>query len=133
MEGIDSCDADGCGRARDTWGHDRQDCSRDRGEVVGSDRGKPHCPHPPDASISTPGGREAEVDMKRVEEGSLESLNPNDASGLRAGGRRNIDDNNNERVEVEEAPRVTDILGMEGEAADDYGEYGIDGGDGGSP
>ena len=34
---------------------------------------------------------------------------------------------------MEEALRATEIVGMEGEAADDDGEYGIDGGDGGSP
>ena len=43
--------------------------------------------------------------MKIVEEGSLELLPQTDAAGLRASGRRYIDDNKNERVEVEEAPR----------------------------
>ena len=61
----------------------------------------------------------------------MEFLPQTDAAGLRAGGRRDIDDNNNERVEVEESPRATEIVGMEGEAADDDGEDGIDGGDGG--
>ena len=49
MEGIASCDADVCGRARDPRGHDGEDCSGDRGEVVGSDGGEPPCPHPHDA------------------------------------------------------------------------------------
>ena len=35
-------------------------------------------------------------------------------------------------MEVEEASRVMEVTGMEGKAADDYGEYGIDGDDGGS-
>ena len=52
---------------------------------------------------------------------------------LRAGGRWDINDNKNERVEVEEAPRAMEFAGMEVEAADDAGEDGIDGGDGGSP
>ena len=34
---------------------------------------------------------------------------------------------------MEEAPRAMEVAGMKGEAADDNGEYGIDGGDGGSP
>ena len=34
---------------------------------------------------------------------------------------------------MEEAPRAMEVAGMEGEAADDDGEYGIDGGDGRSP
>ena len=42
--------------------------------------------------------------MKRLEEGSLELLPQTDAAGLRSGGRWDIDDNKNERVEVEEAP-----------------------------
>ena len=90
-------------------------------------------PHPTDASISSPGGRGVKDDMKRVEGGSLEFLPQTDAAGLRVGGRRDIDDNKNEIVEVEEAPRDMEIAGMEGEAADDNGENGIDGGDGGSP
>ena len=71
--------------------------------------------------------------MKRVEEVSLKFLPQNDAAGLRAGGRQDIDDNKNERVEVEEAHRVMEVAGMEGEANDDCGEDGIDGGDGESP
>ena len=70
--------------------------------------------------------------MKRLEEGSLEFLPQTDAAGLRAVGRQDIDDNNNEIVEVEEALRAMEVTGMEGEAADDDGEYGICGGDGGS-
>ena len=69
--------------------------------------------------------------MKRVEEVSLEFLTQTCADGLRAGGRRDIDENKNERVEVEEAPRVMDVAGTEGEAAGENGEYVIDGGDGG--
>ena len=34
---------------------------------------------------------------------------------------------------MEEAPRAMEFAGMEGEADDDAGEDGIDGGDGGSP
>ena len=71
--------------------------------------------------------------MRIVEEGYLEFLPQTDAAGLRAGGRQDIDDNNNERVEVEEAPRSMEVAGMEGNKADDYGEDGIDGCDGGSP
>ena len=71
--------------------------------------------------------------MKRVKEGSLDFLIQTDTVGLQASGRRDIDDNNNERVEVEEAPRAMEFAGMEGEADDDTGEDGIDGGDGGSP
>ena len=63
----------------------------------------------------------------------MEFLPQTDAAGLRAAGRQDIDDNNNERVEVEEAPRVREVAGMEGEAYDDDGEDGIYGGDGGSP
>ena len=59
--------------------------------------------------------------MKRVEEGSLECLTQNDVAGLRAGGRRGIDDNKNERVEVEGVPRVTEVAGVEGKAADEDG------------
>ena len=70
--------------------------------------------------------------MKIEEGGSLEFPPQNYAAGLRAGGRRDINDNKNEIVEVEEAPRAMEVAGMEGEAADDNGEYGIDGGDGGS-
>ena len=33
---------------------------------------------------------------------------------------------------MEEASRAMKVAGMKGEAADDYGEDGIDGGDGGS-
>ena len=132
MEGIASCDADGCGRARDTRGHDREDCAGDRGEVLGSDRGELPCPHAPNASISSPGGRRVEGDMGRLEEGSLEFITQTDATGLRAGGRQDIDDNNNKRVKVEEAPMAMEVAGTEGEAADDNGEYAIDGGDGGS-
>ena len=71
--------------------------------------------------------------MKRAEEGSLELLPQTDAARLRAGGRRDIDDNKNERVEVEEAPRAMEVARMKGEADDDNGEYGIDGDNGGSP
>ena len=71
MEEIDSCDAYGRGRARDPRGHDGEDCARYRGEVTGSDGGEPPCPHPHDASISSPGGRGVEGDMKIVEEVSL--------------------------------------------------------------
>ena len=63
----------------------------------------------------------------------MEFLPQTDAAGLRAGGRQDIDENNNEKVEVEEAPRVREVAGMEGEAYDDDGEDGIYGGDGGSP
>ena len=56
-----------------------------------------------------------------MEEGSLEFLPQTDAAGLRAGGRRDIDDNKNERVEVEEASREMEVAGMEGEADDDDG------------
>ena len=49
-------------------GHDGEDCAGDRGEVVGSDGGDPPFPHPPDASISFPGGRGVEGDMKIVED-----------------------------------------------------------------
>ena len=65
-----------------------------------------------------------------MEEGSLVFLPQTDAAGLRAGGRQDIDDNKNEILEVEEAPRVMEVAGMEVEAADDNGEYGINGGDG---
>ena len=68
--------------------------------------------------------------MKILEEVSLEFLPQTDAAGLRAGGRRDIDENKNERVEVEEAPRVREVAGMEGEAGDEDEGYGIDGGDG---
>ena len=67
-----------------------------------------------------------------MEEGSLVFLPQTDAAGLRAGGRRDIDDNKNEIVEVEEAPREMEVAGMESEAADYDVEDGIDGGDGGS-
>ena len=97
-EGISSCDADGRGRARDPWGHDGEDCARERGEVVGNGGGEPTFPHPHDASMSPPGDRGVGSDIKRVEEVSLEFLPQTDAAGLRAGGRRNIDDNKNERV-----------------------------------
>ena len=98
MEGIASCDAYGRGRAHDSWGHDGEDCARDRGEVLGNDGGEPPCTHPSDASISYPGDRGVEGNMKRVEEGFLEFLPKTDAAGLRAGGRQEIDDNKNERV-----------------------------------
>ena len=133
-EGIDSCDEDGCSRARDPRGHDGEDCAGDRGEVVGSEGGEPPCPHPTDVSISSPGGRRVEGDMKRVEEGSLEFPPQTYAAGLQAGGRQDIDENKNEIAEVEDAPREMEVAGTEGEAADDDdGEYGIDGGDGRSP
>ena len=64
-----------------------------------------------------------------MEEGSLGFLTQTDAVGLRAGGRRDIYENNNERVEVEEAQRAMEVAGMEGEAADDNKEDRIDGGD----
>ena len=67
MEGIASCDAYGRSRARDPRGHDEEECSRDRGEVVRSDVGEPSCPHPPDASISYPGDKGVEGNMKIVE------------------------------------------------------------------
>ena len=44
-------------------------------------------------------------DVKRVEEGSMEFLPQTDAAELRSSGRRDIDDNKNERMEVEEALR----------------------------
>ena len=59
---------------RDPRIYDGEEYDGDRGEVVGSDGGEPSCPHPPDASISSPGGREVEGDMKRVKEVSLEFL-----------------------------------------------------------
>ena len=64
MEGVSSCDTDGGVRVLDTQGHDGEYCDGDRGEVVGSDRGEPPCPNQPDASISSPGGRGLEGDMK---------------------------------------------------------------------
>ena len=133
MEGIASCDADFRSRARDPWGHDEEDCTGDRGEVVGSDGGDPPCPHTPDASSYSPGGRGVKGDMKIVEEGSMDFLPQTYAAELRAGGRQDIDDNKNEKVEVEEALREMEGVGMEGEAADYYGKHGIDGGDEGSP
>ena len=133
MEVIASCDADDRGRVRDPRDHDREDCAGYISEVVGSDRGERPCPHPHDASISSPGGREVEDDMQTVEEGYLKFLPHNDAAVLQASERRDIDDNNNERVEVEEAPRAMEVAGMEGEADNDDGEDGIDGGNGGSP
>ena len=69
--------------------------------------------------------------MKRVQEGSLEFLPQTDADELRASGRQDIDKNKIEIVEVEEAPRVMDVAGMEGETVDDDGEDGIYCGDGG--
>ena len=57
--------------------------------------------------------------MKIVEEGSLDFLPQTDAAVLQDGGRQDIDDNNNERVEVEKAPRAMEVAGMEGEADDD--------------
>ena len=71
--------------------------------------------------------------MKRVEEGSLEFLPQIDATGLQAGGRQDIDDNKDARVEVEGAPRAMEVVETEGGADDEYGEDGIDGGDVGSP
>ena len=133
MKGIASCDADGRGRAHGPRGHDGEDCSGDRGEVVVSDGGETPCPHPPDASIPSPGCIWVKGNMKRLEEGSQEFLPQTDRAGLLAGGRQDIDDNKNERVEEEEAPRAMKVVGMEGEAADDNGEDGIDGGDGVSP
>ena len=82
MEVVASCDTYGHGRARDPRGHDRADCAGDRGEVVGSDGGDPPFPHPPDAYIYYPGGREVKGNMKRVEEGYLEFLPQTDASRL---------------------------------------------------
>ena len=133
MEGIASFDADGRVRAHDPRGHDGEDWAGDRGEVVGSHRGEPPCTHPPDASISYPGGRGFEGDMERVDEGHLDFLPQTDAAGLQAGGKRDIDDNKNERMEVKEAPREMEVARTEGKAADDYGEYGIDSCYGGSP
>ena len=67
--------------------------------------------------------------MKRAEEGSLEFLPQNDATRLRAGRRRDIDDNKNERVNRWPwSRRSSDVFGE----ADDDGEDGIDGGDRGS-
>ena len=74
MEGIASCDIDGRGRARDIRGHEGEDCAGDISEVVGSEGSEPPCPHTPDASISSPGVRGVEGEMKIVEEGSLEFL-----------------------------------------------------------
>ena len=74
MEDIASCDSDGCSRARYPQGHEREECAGDRGEFVGSDGGDPTCPHPPDASTYSPGGKGVEDDMKGAEEGSLELL-----------------------------------------------------------
>ena len=71
MEGIDSCDEDGHGRAHVPQGHDGENCAGDRGEVIGIDVGDPPCPHPPDAYISFPGGIWVKGDIKRVEEDSL--------------------------------------------------------------
>ena len=133
IEGIASCDADGRGRARDPRVHDREDCSGERGEVLGSDGDDPPYPHPLDATISSPSGRGVEGDMKRVEEGSLEFLQKTDAARLRSSGRRDIDNNKNEILEAEEAPRAMKVAEMEGETDDDDGEDGSDGGDGGSP
>ena len=98
MESIDSFDSDGRGRARDIQGHDGEDCAGDRGEVVGSDGGETPCPHPHYASIPPPSCRGVEGDMEIVEEGSLKFLPQTDAARLRAGGRRDINDNKNERV-----------------------------------
>ena len=133
MDGIAICDADGRGRECDPRGHDREDCAKYIGEVVGGDGVEPPCPHPHDASIYSPGGRGVKGDMERVEEGYLEFLTQTDAAVLRSGGRQDIDNNKNERVEVEEAPRAMEVAGMDGGAADDYGEDGIDGGDTLSP
>ena len=63
----------------------------------------------------------------------MEFLPQTDVAGLRAGGRQDIDDNNNEIVEVEEALRAMGVAGIEGKAADDDGEHGIGGGYVGSP
>ena len=68
-----------------------------------------------------------------MEEGSLEFLPQTDAAGLRDGGRRDIDDNKNEILELEESPRAMEFAGMEGEEDYEDGEDGIDGGDVGSP
>ena len=125
MGGIDIFDADGRGRARDARGHYGEYCARDRGEVVGIDVGEPPFPHPPNASISSPSGIGVEGDMKIVEGVSLEFLPQTDAVRLVAGGRRDIDDNNNERLEVEEAPREMEVAGMESKAAGGDGEDGI--------
>ena len=133
MEGIDSCDAYGHGRARDIQGHDGEDCAKYRSEFVGSDGGEPPFPQPPDSSIYPHGGRRVDSDMKRLEEGSMDFLHQTDASVLRSGGRQDIDDNKNEIVEVEEAPRAMEVAGMEVEAADGHGEDGIDSCDGSSP
>ena len=57
MELISGYDVYGCGRARDPQGHDGENCAGYRGEVVGSDGGEAPCPHPPDASVSSPCGR----------------------------------------------------------------------------
>ena len=56
-----------------------------------------------------------------------------DAVGIQAGVSQDIDNNINERVEMDEAPRAMEVAGMEGKVADNDGEDGIDGGDGGSP
>ena len=64
MEGIASCDADGRGKARDPRVHDGEYCTRDRGEVVGSDGADPPFPHPS-------GVRGVKGDMKIVEESYL--------------------------------------------------------------
>ena len=95
IEGIASCDADGRGRARDPRVHDREDCSGERGEVLGSDGDDSPYPHPPDASIYSPGGRGVKGDMKIVEEGYMEFLPQTDAAELQAGGGQDIDDNKN--------------------------------------
>ena len=106
MEGISSCDVDVSGRARDPRVHNEENCAGDTGDVVVSDGGENPFSHPPDALIYSPGGIGVKVNMKRVEEGYLEFPPQNYAAGLQAGGRRDIDDNKNERVEVKEAPRV---------------------------
>ena len=56
-----------------------------------------------------------------MEEVYLEFLTQTDAAGLRFGGRWDIDDNKNERVEGEEAPKAMEVAGTEGDTADDSG------------
>ena len=59
--------------------------------------------------------------MKIVEEGYLEFLPQTDAAGLRDSGRQDIDENKNERVEVEEATIAMEVAAMEVEVANDDG------------
>ena len=65
-----------------------------------SDASETPLPYPPDVSIYSSGGRGVKGDIKRVEEGYLKLLPLTNAAGLLAGGRRDIDDNKNKRVEV---------------------------------